>query len=190
MNRGQFLKTSLLGLAYTGVNGFSANNKGKSAKILNAYYLRAHMYTLVPRHVREDLKWMADAGTNVVSVAVLEQDLFAAVENIEFICNEASKLGMEVWAVPSRWGGIVAGAPKVPSIFTCRNPQTWAMNKDGSYIDSENSGRISSVFHPDTLEFMCNTADKVFSTWDIKGIIWDEPKTLNADYHPLALAQL
>lgn len=194
MNRSNFLKTSLLagaGLALAGGNSFSTPKKRNSSnKILNAYYFRAHMYTMIPRHVSEDLKWMADAGTNVVSIAVLEQDLFAAAENIEFICNEAAKLGIEVWAVPSRWGGIVAGAPKVPSIFTCQNPQTWAMNKDGSYINSENSGRISSIFHPDTLEFMCKTSDKVFSTWDLKGIIWDEPKTLIEDYHPLALAQL
>ncbi len=110
------------------------------------------MYTLVPRHVREDLKWMADVGTNVVSVAVIEQDLFAAVENIEIICNEATKLGMDVWAVPSRWGGLVAGAPKVPSLFTIQNHDTWKLNKDGSYASSSVSGRISSIFHPATFD--------------------------------------
>ncbi len=39
--------------------------------------------------------------------AILEQDLFASIKNIEFICTEAAKLGMEVWAVPSRWGAAI-----------------------------------------------------------------------------------
>lgn len=193
MNRNEFLKVSIMasaGLGLTSQNNQASLSRNKSPRLLNAYYLRAHMYTLVPKHVREDLKWMADAGTNIVSVAVLEQDLFAARENLELICNEAARLGMEVWAVPSRWGGIVAGAPKVPSLFTCLNQQTWAMNQDGSYIESHNSGRISSIFHPDTFRFLSETARKVFDTWDIKGIIWDEPKTLIRDYHPLALSQL
>ncbi len=27
-----------------------------NGKVLNSYYFRAHMYTMVPRHVREDMK--------------------------------------------------------------------------------------------------------------------------------------
>lgn len=50
--------------------------------MLNAYYFRHHMYSLVPRHVREDMEWMADVGTNAVSLAILEQDLFASQYNI------------------------------------------------------------------------------------------------------------
>ncbi len=34
--------------------------------IRNAYYSRQPMYTLVPRHVREDMEWMASIGTNTV----------------------------------------------------------------------------------------------------------------------------
>lgn len=157
-----------------------------SSKILNAYYFRAHTYTLVPKHVREDMKWMADIGTNVLSVAVLEQDLYAAVENINIIINEASKVGMKVYAVPSRWAGIVAGAPKVPSLFTIRNPQTWMIKKDGTFVDSSVSGRISSIFHVDTFEYMKSTVEKMLLTWPFAGVIWDEPKTFMADYSPMA----
>ncbi|MCL3778921.1 hypothetical protein EMN47_00820 [Prolixibacteraceae bacterium JC049] len=159
----------------------------KSSQLLNAYYFRAHMYTLVPHQVREDLKWMADVGTNVVSLGVLEQDLYAAVENIDIICNEASKMGMEVYAVPSRWGGIVAGAPKVASVFTCQNPQTWVKRKNGETLKSSISGCISSIHHPDTYDFVEETTLKMLKTWDIKGVIWDEPKTLGVDYCDAAL---
>ncbi len=159
-------------------------------KILNAYYLRAHMYTMVPRHVREDLKWMADIGTNVVSVAIIEQDLFAAVENVSIICNEAAKLNMKVYAVPSRWGGIVAGAPKVPSLFSVKNPQTWILKKDGTPMYNDISGVISSVHYSETVDFFKSSVDKMFKAWDVKGVIWDEPKSFLPDYSPKAIEVL
>ncbi len=193
MNRKEFIRNAVLasaavGLPWTTSQGHS--RKRSKEKLLNAYYFRAHMYTMVPRQVREDLQWMADVGTNVVSVAVLEQDLFAAVENIDIICNEAAKLGMDVWGVPSRWGGLLAGAPKVPSLFTIQNHDTWKLNKDGSYASSSVSGRISSIFHPTTYDFMLETTLKMYSLWDMKGVMWDEPKSLNEDYHPLAIKKV
>ncbi len=166
------------------------NPKNNTSGILNAYYFRAHTYTMVPKQIREDLDWMAAHGTDVVSVAVLEQDLFAAVENIAFICNEAEKRNMSVFAVPSRWGGLVAGAPKVPSIFTCQNPQTWVLNKDGSIRKSGVSGCISSIHSPETFDFITSTVEKMLKLWNLKGIIWDEPKTLALDYSPQALKNM
>ncbi len=68
--------------------GVAARALGAAAarpEIVNAYYFRAHMYTMVPRHVREDLRWMAENGCNALTLAVLEQDFTAAVENIEFV---------------------------------------------------------------------------------------------------------
>ncbi|BDD10526.1 hypothetical protein FUAX_29580 [Fulvitalea axinellae] len=190
MDRRDFLKTSALaaGAVTLGCNALA--DKGNGKKLLNAYYFRAHMYTLVPRHIREDLRWMADLGTDVVSVAVLEQDLYAARENIDLICAEADKLGMEVHAVPSRWGGLVAGAPKVPSTFTCRNPQTWMLGRDGKPVDTRISGRISSVHYPETLDFMSETALQLLKQSNIKGLIWDEPKSLGKDYSPKAIENL
>ncbi|WP_294069246.1 hypothetical protein [Proteiniphilum sp. UBA1028] len=170
--------------------GFNKLQYRESGKYLNALYYRAHMYTMVPSQIREDLNWMAKAGTNAISLAILEQDFDAAYENIEFIIKEANKLGMDVFAVPSRWGGMLAGSPKVPSVFTTRNPQTWVLNKDGSAFDTSISGRISSIHHPDTYLFFEKMVDKLFSTWNFKGIIWDEPKTLDLDYSPEAIKNL
>ncbi|MFZ5972168.1 MAG: hypothetical protein ACOYXA_11305 [Bacteroidota bacterium] len=184
MKRRDFIKTTFSTAAAMGVAesfAFSPDHTSPEIKqspqpLLNAYYFRSHMYTLVPRHVREDLQWMADVGTDVVSVAILEQDLTAAVENVSIIQNEAAKLGMALFAVPSRWGGLLAGAPKVPSYFSVVNPQTWLQKKDGSFHTDPNVGVHSSIHYPETVEFFKSSVDKVFSLWDVAGIIWDEPK--------------
>ena len=165
----------------------SGTEKREKGKRLSAYYFRAQMYTLVPAQVSEDLKWMADLGTNSVCVAVLEQDLRAAVENVEIIAEEANKLGMDLFVVPSRWGGLLAGAPKVPSVFTIQNPEGWLRKKDGSFYKDINVGVHSSVHYPETVEFFKESLDKIFSLWNVKGIIWDEPKIYDKkDYSELA----
>lgn len=158
---------------------------------LSAYYFRAHTYTLVPRHVREDMEWMRDCGTDAVCVGVLEQDLYAAVENIERICEEANRVGMQVWAVPSRWGGLVAGCPKVPSYFTATHPETWMLQPNGAPYYNGVHGPMSSVHHPATREFFLRSLDKMLRLWPIRGIVWDEPKAFGIkDVSPAAQAAL
>lgn len=158
----------------------------KDDKVLNAYYFCAHTYTMVPGHIREDLKWMAGMGTDVVSLSILEQDFFAAVENVEIVCNEAARLGMKIFAVPSRWGGLFAGAPKVPSIFSATHPGSWVLEADGTPYRSAYSGVKSSIYYPEVYDFVCASIDQVFGLWDIAGIIWDEPKSYSLDYSPKA----
>lgn len=143
--------------------------------LVNAYYFRAQMYTLVPHQVRQDMQWMADAGTKVVSLAVLEQDLFAARENIEILAEQAQRVGMELWAVPSRWGGLVAGAPKVPSLFSASHPETWILRPDGRPSLSKVCGPASSVHHPATYEFFAESLRQLLDL-PFSGIIWDEVK--------------
>ena len=159
--------------------------------MLNAYYFRHHMVSLVPRHVREDMKWMADIGTDMVSLAILEQDFEAARANVDIICAEAEKVGMKTNAVPSRWAGLVAGSPKVPSQFSAAHPQTWAQYQDGSPQISEFSGPQSSVFHPQTREFFFQSTQRLLEQWPFASVTWDEPKCLHhLDFSPAARAQL
>lgn len=151
----------------------------EKARILNAYYLRAHTYTLVPSQVRQDMEWMKSVGTTVLSVTVLEQDLYAAVENISIICKEAHNLGMQVFIVPSRLGGLVAGAPKVPSYFSVTHPKSWVLDKNKKPIHSDVSGVYSSIYDSKTLNFFKNFIKKAIETWPISGIIWDEIKVFD-----------
>ena len=156
-------------------------NSRRENPLLNAYYFRHHMYTLVPRHVREDMEWMADCGTDAVSLAVLEQDLFAAGENMDIICREADRVGMKVHAVPSRWGNLVAGAPKVPSTFASTHPEAVATDENGEprYGPKNIGGAQLSVHHPETRRFFTEALEKLLTEWPFEGVIWDEIK--NAD---------
>lgn len=194
MNRRSFIQKATFTTAALGLGSHLAfSNKKRNhnlGKILNAYYFRAHMYTLVPEQIRKDMEWMAKIGTTAVSVAILEQDLYAAVENIKIVCKEAQRLGMDVYGVPSRWGGLVAGAPKVPSMFTICNPETYILNKDGSPHYSSVSGRISSIHHPMTYDFWISTLDKMLKVFPLKGIVIDEPKVFIEDYSPMAIEVL
>lgn len=195
MKRRNFLQKSLatatgISLSAPALKAGNRNIMKNKPEILNAYYFRAHMYTMVPWQVREDMQWMADLGTDVVSVGVIEQDLFAAVENIAIVCEEAEKVGMQVFAVPSRWGGLFAGAPKVPSLFSVKNPQTWILEKSGKPEISRVSGVKSSVHYPETYDFFIESLDEMFRLWPIKGVIWDEPKSYGFDYSPMAVNNL
>lgn len=159
-----------------------------NSALLNAYYLRAHMYTSVPRQVREDLRWMADIGTSIVSIAVLEHELVTAVKNIDTICDEAAKAGLQVYAIPACWGALTA-AGGVPSVFTAKNPQTWMLKQDGSPIQGL-TGPVSSIHYPETFQFFCESLDALCKQFDIKGVIWDEPKGFRVDHSPRAVAAL
>jgi len=137
------------------------------------------MYTIVPRHVREDMEWMSANGADAIVVALLEQDLTASLRNMELITREADRKGMKILAVPSRWAGLCAGAPKVPSYFTITHPETWITRPDGSCEDHSVTGRISSIFHPATYDFMCEAMEKMLRTFEIAGIVWDEVKVFD-----------
>lgn len=199
MKRRQFLRTSAAGatLATTGLPLAAAvsapgHSINRSRTKVSAYYLAAHIYTCVPRHVREDMAWMADKGTDYVCVSILEQDLFAAYENQALVVQEAARLGMKVIAVPSRWGGLTAGAPKVPSLFSVLNPQTWIVNRQGSTrMMSRATGAISSVHSPETFDFFCATLTEMYRQHPtMAGFVIDEPKCFVVDRSKQALAAL
>ncbi|HBE01847.1 MAG TPA: hypothetical protein DC049_05155 [Spirochaetia bacterium] len=148
-------------------------------KKITAYYLRQNMYTLVPDHLREDLKWMTECGTSDVAIAVLEGDLFSARANLDIIRNETHRCNMNLWVIPSRWGGLVAGAPKVPSLFASSRPHLWSRREDQTPYTS--LGPCLSIHYNETLDFFYNSLRELLVGHNISGIIWDEPKTLDTE---------
>ncbi|MFO1447856.1 MAG: hypothetical protein U1F61_06825 [Opitutaceae bacterium] len=197
MNRRTFLQNSVAAAAALPAIAAPAETSvplavNRTQTAVGAYYLNAHMYTYVPRHIRADMEWMANIGTQYVCVGVLEQDLFAAYENHAFIAKEAARVGMKMIAVPSRWGGLTAGAPKVPSLFSMLNPQTLLVNKQGkTAIMPKVSGGISSIHHPDTFKFFTETLAELYKQHpNFAGFIIDEPKCFIVDKSKHAIAAL
>jgi hypothetical protein len=158
--------------------------------MLSAYYFRAQMYTCVPHQIREDLSWMADHGTDAVIVGVLEQDLFAARENLDTLCAEAERAGLRVLVTPSRWGSLVAGCPKVPSILCATQRGCWSLQADGEPCTGF-LGPIASVHHPATIDYFATAITDLLGSWPISGIVWDELKNLGRiDHSPAAKAAM
>src|SRR5690625_7594694 len=123
MKRRQFIQNfSLLagGSTFSNYTPFNYKNFGSGSKniLLNAYYFRAHMYTMVPHQIQEDMKTMAAAGTKVISIAILEQDLWAGNHNIQTICIYAAEEGLQVRDVASRRRGLGAGRHIVPRMLS------------------------------------------------------------------------
>jgi hypothetical protein len=181
MNSRQFLKNSLGAAVVTSQNIPPApkpiTNRvpySRSRTKIAAYYLAAYIYTSLPRHITEDMAWMADKGANYVCVSILEQDLFAAYQNQEAIIEEAGRAGMQVLAVPSRWSGLTAGLPKVPSLFSVLNTQTWIVNEHGSTrLMTKATGAISSVHAPETYKVLLRYTGRNVS-----------PASEDARFHP------
>lgn len=156
--------------------------------LTSAYYFRAHQYTFVPSQVDADLAWMAEHGTDAVVIGILEQDLHAAVENVAGICAAAERHGMRSFITPSRWGNLVAGCPKVPSVFSSTRPDALAHKADGAPSIGFLGGH-ASIHHPDTVAFFQQSLERCFELWPISGVIWDEPKGIDVvDHSPAAVA--
>lgn len=197
MDRRAFLSTGLMASAAAALvpRALRAHadqpgtNSSRGERI--AYYYRAHTYTCVPRHIREDFAWMRDVGTTAVGITLLEQDLEHIPYNLDILFAEAQRVGLKVLGVPSRWGALVAGAPKVPSAFACSHFDTLVRRKNGDYFTNATFGPMCSVYHPETLAFVTDGLDRMLGRWPFAMLLWDEVKAYHVlDYSPAARAAL
>jgi len=196
MNRRDFTKISALSVASSSLLGvpWGCSNTGKKDEarkpsLINTLYYRANTFHYNPFHIAADLQWMADHGTQAVTLAISEPDFIQAIRNIETIVSEAHKRNIKVFFVTSRWAGIFAGAPKAPSLFAAKNPHTWSLNSKGEpYFHS--SGPICSIYYEEVFEFFTRSLDRVLNQWGLDGVVWDEPKAYQMDYSEKAIEAL
>src|SRR5690606_23440339 len=117
-------------------------------KYLSAYYFYGQDLCIVPRHVREDVAWMAQHGVDGVFVGMHDADLLGG--NTAAVCDIIREAGLDVWLIPSRVGGLVAGWGRQPSHLSVNHPQWLGCNADGSARSFY--GPQVSVFHPEVPE--------------------------------------
>ena len=156
-------------------------------RYLSAYYFHGQDLCIVPRHVREDVAWMAAHGVDGVCVGMHDADLLGG--NTALVCELIREAGLDVWLIPSRVGGLVAGWGRQPNYLSVDHPEWWARHADGS--PRGNCGPQVSVFHPEVPGAVAETVGRMLEQCPATGIVWDELKTLYGEDHgPAALERL
>jgi hypothetical protein len=150
---------------------------------LTAYYFMGQDLCIVRRHIREDMEWMKDAGTDSIAVGIHEFQLDGkSRQELDLIFDEAGRAGIEVYAIPSRWAGLVAGWPTAAGRFSATHPEAWMIGPDGKPVfKGVCSGGVCSIYHPATVQFFKDTIDTMLETYPVTGIVWDELKVLEAE---------
>lgn len=156
--------------------------KQREPRYLSAYYFHGQDLCIVPRHVREDVAWMAGHRVDGVFVGMHDADLLGG--NTGMVCEIIREAGLDVWLIPSRVGGLVAGWGRQPNYLSVNHPQWWARNSDGS--PRMNCGPQVSVFHPEVPDAVAETVGKMLDQCPATGIVWDELKTLYGEDHSKA----
>lgn len=151
-------------------------------RTLSTYYFHGQDLCIVPRHVREDVAWMVDHQVDAVFVGMHEADLYGG--NTAMVCEIIREAGLDVWLIPSRVGGLVAGWGRQPGALSVTHPEWWAQRADGSPRDSY--GPQVSVFHPEVPEAVASVASRMLRHTSATGIVWDEIKTLCGEDHSAA----
>jgi hypothetical protein len=139
------------------------------------------------KHIREDMLWLAAHSFDAIHIACHEEH-YRQPLGMQLIIEEAHCAGLNVFAIPSRWCGLVAGWPVLAGHFAATRPDTWMVREDGQPLIKNFCGPLCSVHHPDVQAHMVTCVERMFETFDFDGITWDELKTLHeTDYHPIAI---
>jgi len=153
--------------------------------LLTAYYFMGQDLCTVRRHIRDDLAWMVDAGTDSVAIGIHEFQLdYGHQQQLDILFDEAERVGLAVHAIPSRWAGLVAGWPSAAGRFAATHPDSWMRDADGTpSFRTFCGGALCSIYDPATKAFFLDAIDRMLSAWPVKGLIWDEIKVLHEEDH-------
>lgn len=143
------------------------------------YYFKGQDFWFKPSQIRDDMKRLKDAAVDSIYLGVHEADLEGG--NLPSVAEAARAEGLEVFAVPSRVGGLVAGWHRGVGMLSAMNPSLWALNKDGTPVRCY--GPQISIHHPDTPALFAEVAQKLINHIGATGVVWDEPKCLYTQDH-------
>ncbi|MEK6797285.1 MAG: hypothetical protein AABZ39_21090 [Spirochaetota bacterium] len=141
---------------------------------VNCYYYAPHNHTILREYLAKDLKRMKSLGTDIVSFCLIEWQMTNwHMPRIKRFIGMAHDAGLAVHVVPNRWAGLVAGWFDAFGEFTLKNMDTIIRREDGTpRIEGE---MASCTQHPKVRDHMMRSIESMMKTFDIDGIIWDEP---------------
>lgn len=143
--------------------------------IINCYYYAPHNHSLLAEHLCSDLSRIADLGTDAVSVCVQESQLTNwHQQRLRNVVDQIHAHGMQAYAVPNRWAGLVAGWLDGFGRFTLKNPDTLVRSEKGLPPKGETT---SCINNPKVHEHIRRSLSDMFEHFDFDGLIWDEPSS-------------
>ena len=88
------------------------------SRMLSAYYFMGQDLCIVPQHIRNDMSWLAAHGFDAVCVGVHDEQLTdKQPRGLRLLIDLAHDAGIKVYAIPSRWCGLIAGWPTLTGHF-------------------------------------------------------------------------
>ncbi|MBN8216362.1 MAG: hypothetical protein J0L75_06945 [Spirochaetes bacterium] len=152
--------------------------------LVTAYCLSHGHWTVIPHHLEENFKDMADCGFHAVALSFSESEMAYSRRAFEIQVALARKCGLRVFVIPSRLGGRFAGSPLAPGLWISAHPEAQVpghVGFAGPLACVENGG-----FRAWIREFM----GTLLRDYPLDGIIWDEPKYENlVSTHPDTVAK-
>lgn len=142
--------------------------------LLNCYYYAPHNHTLLGKHLRADLEHMRALGVDAISLCVQEEQLFNwHSRRLRNVIELARSLGLQVFAVPNRWCGLVAGWLDGYSAWTVQHPHTF---RPGTTPPA-----VSDPTHPEVRAHFEHTLRTLLLDYPFDGVVWDEPRSVQPE---------
>ncbi len=149
--------------------------------MLSAYCLGYQHFTVIPHQLEESFRDLADTGFDAVCLTFTESEMVYSRRAFEIQVDLAHKAGLKVFVIPSRLGGRFAGAPLMVSTWLAQHPQ-----------HAIETGWLPAACLevPEFREWLMGFMTTLLTDYDLDGIIWDEPKSIDAiSTHPATVAK-
>ena len=147
--------------------------------LLTAYCLCHYNWVVRPRHIRENYEDITRQGFDAVALSFSEDDAQYCQRAFDLHVNEAHKVGLKVFVIPSRLGNRFAGSPYMPSPWLAAHPEAQIPGF------TSHLGAVGCIESPIFQEWIKGFMEKLLINYDLDGIIWDEPKyTELSSSHP------
>ena len=148
--------------------------------IISAYCLSYGNWTVIPSHWEKVFADMKNIGFDAVDLSFSESEELYSMRTFELQVDLAHRHGLKVFAIPSRIGGRLAGAPAMVSPWLSDRPQ----------IQVPGHPRLACFESTEFLEWSEKFILKMLNCFAIDGIIWDEPKNVDTiSLHPDTVAK-
>jgi hypothetical protein len=134
--------------------------------LLSAYMLSYGNWTVIPSHWEKVFAEMKELGFDAVDLSFSESEKRYSMRAIEGQIEAAHRQGLKVFLIPSRIAGRLAGAPSMCGYFLAEN----------HHLQLPEYPMLGCVDSPELLKWSEDFIRDMVNSFDIDGIIWDEPK--------------